>query len=99
VKLAQFTGRFEKGLSLFKLHGSINNYIIHSNSNKTSRVHLEYGIEELYKETKDSKSRKITTVGAHENVDPDFLTRVNSKIRHYKGDSFYNTLFTHLKKN
>lgn len=99
VKLSQFTERFDNNLCLFKLHGSINNYIVHTDGSDTSRIHWEYDIEELYKEKSDPVSGKSSTVGAIENVDPDFLTGTYNKLIYYKNDPYYQTLFKHFEDN
>lgn len=99
VKLSQFTNRFDNKLCLYKLHGSINTYIVHTDGNELSRIHWEYDIDEIYKEKSDELSGKTTTVGALEQVDPDFLTGIDYKVLRYQTDPFYTNLFSHFESN
>ena len=93
IKLERYTGRYTvrdrhnepARLSLFKLHGSINNFMYRTNEEKEMYVRIKsnYCIEEYFKEVFDPENKSHSFKSLSEDVSPDFLsgrTEKNKKI-------------------
>jgi hypothetical protein len=102
VKLEQFINKFDKPLCLFKLHGSISNMIVYSppttNENRI-RLKNNYAVSNFLMEKMDEKTGKMKLENIWDEVAPDFLSGTTNKIRFYKDDTHYKSLFEHFKKN
>lgn len=98
IKLARFTGEFNKPISLYKLHGSIN-YRKLLTDGGLIRIRAEYGFGEYWKEIIDNETTEQTFEGVIDEVYPDFLSGTTNKIRYYSKDSFYRVLFDGFVNN
>lgn len=101
VKLEQFVDKFDKPLSLFKLHGSVFNTIVYTPQPEQKIVRLKnnYGIYQFYMEIKDEKTGESHFEPLWDEVAPDFLSGTTSKTISYSGDPYYKTLFKHFIGN
>lgn len=97
VKLKRFTGDFSGKLSLFKLHGSIDNYIAY-NIDPTIRLKKDYAISEFFIEHKPNGQEKYKMSRLHDSIFPDFLSGSTEKIYRYD-NAYYKILFDHFKDN
>ena len=88
-------------LSLFKLHGSINNFIYTTNEEKEMYVRIKsnYGIEEYFKEVFDPENKSHFFKSLLEDVSPDFLSGRTEKTKIYSRDKYYTYLFERFKEN
>lgn len=99
VRLRYYTGDYDNKLRLFKLHGSIDNCLLHNSVTKeVVRVKRDFGMREFYIEKFDSESKKYTYETPFTENEPDYLTGTTEKIRQYN-QPFYENLFDHFKRN
>ena len=96
VKLRYFTEKFDKPLSFFKLHGSIDNIIPNAidSDNEILRIKTNYSVTRYQKKIGDHSFEELM-----EDVKPDFLSGTTNKIRFYNSDPYYKKLFEHFKIN
>ncbi|RAW01561.1 hypothetical protein [Pseudochryseolinea flava] len=100
VKLEYFADKFDKPLSLFKLHGSVFNTIIYTpEPQKRVRLKDNYAIHQYYIETKDEKTGEYKFQFLWDEVAPDFLSGTTNKTRYYTSDPYYKNLLEHFEKN
>ncbi len=101
VKLEHFIDKFDKPLSLFKLHGSVFNTIVFTPQPEQKRIRLKdnYGISQFYMEVGDEKTGESRFEHLWDEAAPDFLSGTTNKTRHYTGDPYYANLFKHFEKN
>lgn len=101
VKLERFVDKFDKPLSLFKLHGSISNTLIYTPGSKQEIVRLkdDYGIYQFYMEFQDEETGKYSFKHLWNEAAPDFLSGSTNKTRFYTGDPYYKKLFNYFKQN
>jgi len=98
VRLQYYNGVYDK-LRLFKLHGSIDSYILRmQNSNEEIRIKKDFGVSEFLMERFDEQTRKYKYEGIFTDPHPDFLSGTTEKIRQYD-IPFYESLFNHFKNN
>lgn len=98
AKLKHFTNSFSKRLALFKLHGSIDNIIVHDQYRNSSIIKSSLKVRAYYKEEKDSNSSyKLTNL--FDEPAPSFLSGTTNKIRYYTEAPHYINLFNHFKEN
>ncbi|GHT16845.1 hypothetical protein AGMMS4956_19960 [Bacteroidia bacterium] len=86
-KLEQYTGKYDKPIRLYKLHGSLNYYVYHTPVGRyDAYIKIKKGIapKELYK----------NDVNDWTNFHPDFLT---GKSKTYSG--LYKKLLSHFRQN
>lgn len=98
VKLERFVNKFDKALSLFKLHGSVFNTIVYDNQQRI-RLKDNYAISRFSMEITDEKTGEQKFVDLFDEVSPDFLSGTTNKTRFYTGDPYYKNLFTHFENN
>ncbi|WP_207494919.1 SIR2 family protein [Aridibaculum aurantiacum] len=99
VRLRFYTGDYDNKLRLFKLHGSIDNCILHNTrTGETVRVKRGFGVTDFYMERFDEEAKKYAYEAPFAENEPDYLTGTTEKIRQYN-QPFYENLFTHFKKN
>lgn len=103
-RLSRYTGKYEKKIRLYKLHGSLDYFLYYKTVEKHTLVpdvHLKsrYGIGgiDLCKEIKDKKGNLIYEKCS--TYHPDFLTGTTSKILRYNNSLLYRGLFEFFKKN
>lgn len=107
VRLRYYNKDYDKNLRLYKLHGSIDNYIlllpdsINSNfysSDSAVRVKKDFAVSEFLMERRDEKLQKYFYDRPFSENYPDFLTGTTEKIRLYH-DPFYDNLLSNFKNN
>lgn len=101
VKLARYTGKFDKRLRFYKLHGSINSTIAYIDppAPNTTRIKSGYGVQEYFVERPNAANGEPEFAMLHNQVDPDFLSGTTNKIRFYSKDPYYKELFDHFVQN
>ena len=112
IKLERYTGRYTvrdehntmyepARLSLFKLHGSINNFMYRTNEEKEMYVRIKsnYDIEEYFKEVFDPENKSHFFKSLWEDVSPDFLCGRTEKTKKYSQDKLYRDLFERFEEN
>ena len=99
VRLEQFTDNFDKALCYFKLHGSIDNKIVHSTMEPYSRIKDKYKISGYSEEFSDPETGQLKFQDILDVVSSDFLSGTTNKIRYYTNDPFYINLLNHFKEN
>lgn len=98
VKLERFVDKFDKALSLFKLHGSVFNTIVY-NDQQRIRLKDNYAVSQFSMEITDKKTGEQRFVGLLDEISPDFLSGTTNKTRFYTGDPYYKNLFAHFENN
>ena len=100
VRLRYFQNIFDKEISLFKLHGSVDTYAfdLSTTTNDRTRIKSDYAVQDYFKEVIDEESGEYSYTRGFQQVYPDFLSGTTEKIRNY-GDEYYTILFNHLKEN
>lgn len=99
VRLKYYNGVYENKLRLFKLHGSIDSYILRVHYNHEEiRVKKDFGVKDFLLERFDDEAQKYKYEAVFTDTHPDFLTGTTEKIRQYN-IPFYEVLFDHFKKN
>lgn len=101
VKLERFIDKFDKPLSLFKLHGSIFSTIVYTPHPKQERVRLKdnYAIHQYFMEVNEENSGEPKLELLWDEVAPDFLSGTTNKTRYYSKDPYYQNLFKHFENN
>lgn len=103
VKLAHFTNKYDKALSFFKLHGSINNYIVYKNNKnkEIERIKIEPGMDLTIIEEQFDKSKNTFEFkrAAWTEISPDFISGTTNKMIQYESNSFYKLMVDHFKNN
>jgi hypothetical protein len=107
VRLRYYNNDYEKNLRLFKLHGSIDNYVLmqpdspggnYYSGKNSIRVKKDFAVSEFLIEDLDEKLKKYVYERPFTENYPDFLTGTTEKIRLYH-DPFYDNLFNYFKNN
>jgi hypothetical protein len=107
VRLRYYNGDYDNNLRLYKLHGSIDNYVllqpttpggtIYSRDNPI-RVKRDFAVGDFLMERLDENLRKYIYERPFVENYPDFLTGTTEKIRLYN-EPFYDNLFSNFKNN
>ncbi len=107
VRLRYYNDDYSKNLRLYKLHGSIDNYILlrpditggsHYSKENAVRVKKDFAVGEFLMERIDEKLQKYVYDRPFSEQYPDFLTGTTEKIRLYH-DPFFDNLFSNFKSN
>ena len=99
VRLRYYTGDYDNKLRLFKLHGSIDNCILHNTTTQEIiRVKRDFGVGDFLMEKFDKEAKKYFYEAPFAENEPDYLTGTTEKIRQYN-QPFYENLFSHFKNN
>jgi hypothetical protein len=99
VRLQYYTGNYEKPLRLFKLHGSIDSYILRTDQRDAElRVKRDFRVTDFSLERFDESSKSYRYEKPFTDTFPDFLSGTTEKIRKYNLP-FYDSLLSHLKEN
>ena len=87
VKLERFIDKFDKPLSLYKLHGSVFNTIVYTPqpSQQKTRIKDNYAVSQFYMEITDPKTGEQKLELLLDEVAPDFLSGTTNKTRYYTG--------------
>lgn len=103
-RLQHYTGKYDKKIRLYKLHGS-KDYGIYYGSNGATLTPERYvktrcgvGFSELYKEITDREGNLVYE-RCSINYHADFLTGTTSKIERYTEPLFFKILFQHFRDN
>lgn len=100
VRLRRFTNVFDKKFCLFKLHGSIDQYIYNFKNKEYTAVKVPYGVStnELMKEY-ETEDKKLEYDKCWWNYYPDFLSGTTEKINSYSESHYYKPIFDHFINN
>jgi hypothetical protein len=100
IRLRRFTNSFTKKFCLYKLHGSIDQYVYNFKNSEYVAVKVPYGVSsnDLMKEYKNDKG-ELEYDGCFWNYYPDFLSGTTEKINSYTENHFYKPLFDHFIEN
>jgi hypothetical protein len=100
VRLRKFTNEFSRQFCLYKLHGSIDQYVFNYENKEYTTIKLLYGISnhELFKEIKNDKG-KLEYYRGHTEVYPDFLSGTLTKILNYYRQVYYKPIINHFVNN
>jgi hypothetical protein len=98
-RLQQYTGKYDKPVRLYKLHGSLYNYIYQKNNKAEKHIKVTKNTipTDLYMEIKDDAGNKRYD-NDFTNYHPDFLTGIQSKKIRYN-EPFYKQLLDTFKRN
>jgi len=97
VRLRKFTNIYDKKFRLYKLHGSIDQYIFRSGEYISIKVPSGVNTSDFYKEEIDGKGKKYrTSVGSFA---PDFLSGTTVKALNYKLGYYYLPILEDFKNN
>lgn len=94
IRLKYFQNKFDKPLRLYKLHGSVDNYIADVSKTDLTRVKKDWKIGEMFKENKELEFY----TDLYQNSYPDILSGANSKLAWY-GEPYYADLQKHFVNN
>lgn len=100
VRLPSFTNEFDKKFRLYKLHGSVDQFPFHIQSQGIDtyiKIKLGIGTSDLFKEV--SEDGELKYINDWINYHSDFLTGTTSKILRYREPWYYEKIFTHFEKN
>jgi len=103
-RLSRYTGKYNKKLRLYKLHGSKDYYAYYAKKGPylypDTYIKTRWGISntDFYKEIK-KKGKLIEYENCFINYHPDFLTGTTSKISRYEEPLLYKRLFELFKQN
>jgi len=100
IRLKRFVNRYDGIFNLYKLHGSVDNYIFNTNNKVYDMIKWEYGLLErgIVKEITTHLGKHIYFDG-YVDVVPEFLSGTTEKIKHYERKVYYLKIFDHFKKN
>lgn len=100
IRLRRFKNKFESTFNLYKLHGSVDNYVFNLNNKKYDVIKSAYGINEgsVYKEI-TTYLGVIKKENFYMDVIPEFLSGTTEKLRHYGRTVYYNQIFQHFFQN
>lgn len=100
VRLKRFANSFNKKLCLYKLHGSIDQYVYNFKNEEYAAIKIPYGVSTL-----ELRKEFMNDAGQLEydrcilNYYPDFLSGTTEKINSYEGDHYYKPLIKHFVEN
>jgi hypothetical protein len=99
LRLSHFTNNYKGTFRLYKLHGSIDQFPFHVNSEVETFIKIKKNLNptNLFKEVlKDGKPEYIND---WVNYHADFLSGTSSKILRYGERIYYREIFEHFKQN
>lgn len=100
IRLRRFKNKYDSTFNLYKLHGSVDNYVFNLNNKKYDMIKWAYRINEgsIYKEITTHLGE---TKKEHFYVDliPEFLSGTTEKLRHYERTVYYQYVFQHFFQN
>lgn len=100
VRLRRFTNSFNKKFCLYKLHGSIDQYIYNFKNEEFTAIKVPYGVSkhDLMKEFQ-SNNGDLEYDKCFWNYYPDFLSGTTEKINSYREKHYYKPIFDHFTEN
>lgn len=97
VRLSRFTGRYPDNVRLYKLHGSVDQYIYPDFDRETIKLPWGVSSEKIYREVLKGGVPDYQMVDG--GVVPRFLTGVESKQRQYSSTSYLKTMLDRFQTN
>lgn len=99
IRLSYFTNNYNGTFRLYKLHGSIDQFPFHVNSEVETFIKIKKGLNPInfYKEVLNNG--KYEYINDWVNYHADFLSGTSSKILRYGEKVYYRQIFEHFKKN
>lgn len=100
IRLRRFKNKYDSTFNLYKLHGSVDNYVFNLNNKKYDMIKWAYGINEgsVYKEI-TTHYGEIKKENFYMDVIPEFLSGTTEKLRHYERTVYYSQIFEHFFHN
>ena len=103
-RLSRYTGQYKKKIRLYKLHGSKDYYVYHTNKDAVlypeTFIKSRWGIDTTaFRKEVKKKGGVIEYETDFINYHPNFLTGTTSKISRYQEPLLYKKLFDLFKKN
>lgn len=100
IRLRRFKNKFDSPFNLYKLHGSVDNYVFNLNNNKYDMIKWVYRISEgsVYKEI-TTHLGEIKKENFYVDVIPEFLSGTTEKLRHYERTVYYSQIFKRFFQN
>lgn len=100
IRLRRFKNKYDSIFNLYKLHGSVDNYVFNLNNKKYDMIKWAYRINEgsVYKEI-TTHYGEIKKENFYMDVIPEFLSGTTEKLRHYERTVYYNQVFQHFFQN
>ena len=100
IRLRRFKNKFNSTFNIYKLHGSVDNYVFNLNNKKYDMIKWAYGINEgsVYKEI-TTHLGEIKKSNFYMDVIPEFLSGTTEKLKHYERTVYYNQIFKHFFQN
>jgi hypothetical protein len=99
VKLEQYTGKYDKSLCYYKLHGSVNSLVALTHDSRKVHLKSNYAVSSCFFETTNQKTGEVWFERLWDEAAPDFISGTTNKTRYYTGDEYYKNLFNHFEKN
>jgi len=100
IRLKRFKDKYDAIFNLYKLHGSVDNYVFNTNNKTYDMIKSEYGLLErgIVKEVTTHTGEEYYDDG-HVDVVPEFLSGTFEKIKNYGRKLYYSRLFERFKYN
>lgn len=100
VRLRRFTNKFDTKFCLYKLHGSIDQYVYNFQNKEYWAVKVPFGVSsnDLMKEYKNDAGI-LRYDKCWWNYYPDFLSGTTEKINSYSENHYYKPIFDHFINN
>ena len=100
VRLKRFKNKFDSQFNLYKLHGSVDNYVFNLNNNKYDMIKWAYSLNEdsIYKEI-TTHLGEIKRENFYMDVIPEFLSGTTEKLKHYERTVYYSQIFKRFFQN
>ena len=100
IRLKRFKNKYDSPFNLYKLHGSVDNYVFNLNNKKYDMIKWAYRINEgsIYKEL-TTYLGEVKKEHFYIDVIPEFLSGTTEKLRHYERTVYYKHVFKHFFQN
>lgn len=100
IRLKMFNNNFDGKFCLYKLHGSVDQYIYNFKNIEYTTIKVPYGVStmDLMKEYKNNND-KLEYDNCFWNYFPDFLSGTTEKIKHYQEKNYYEPIFKRFIEN
>lgn len=101
IRLRRFVNHFPNKLCIYKLHGSVDQYVYNYQNKEFTTVKVPSGSDprKLVKRIDNPITKTIEQDRCWWNFYPDFLSGKNSKINHYGTEYYYGPLFERFRAN
>ena len=100
IRLRRFKNKYDSTFNLYKLHGSVDNYVFNLNNKRYDMIKQVYGMNEgsIYKEI-TTYLGEVKKEHFYVDVIPEFLSGTTEKLRHYERNVYYKHVFQHFFQN